>query len=332
MQLVQDTLGLWGAAQRALRVQVLGAATPVGRELSALLLRSGHPPTNLALAARRPHACSWNGVDLAVGGLRELRFVADVVFLCSPHPDALEAAEAQVRRGSRVIDLAGVWRGRRDVPLAAPGTAVPEVGVFSQLVRLPARSALLIGPLLAALHATFELAELHVVVLASVASEGSRGMQELFDELSRPGEREEGEARLGNVLLVPSEGPGREVLFARELATMIGRLDLPIDASVLRVDTERCDSFAVHLRTARPAHPEDLSRAVEACPGAALVEDHELERLAPRALVGEERLHVGRIRAGSRGPGSVCFFAVGDQLRLGAGRAALEVAARFARP
>lgn len=116
MQQVHEAAEVWGAAQRSLRVQVLGAATPVGRELSALLLELGHPPGNLALAARRPHALQWHGRELAVGPLDELRFVADVVFLCSAHPDALRSAEGQMCKGSRLVDLSGTYQiGRAHV-------------------------------------------------------------------------------------------------------------------------------------------------------------------------------------------------------------------------
>lgn len=331
MQQVHDRAEVWGAAQRALRVQVLGAATPVGRELSTLLLELGHPPGNLALAARRPHALQWHGTELAVGALDELRFVAEVVFLCSAHPDALRSAELQLRKGSRLIDLSGAYRGRRDVALAAPGTDAAEIGVFTQMVALPQRSALLVGPLLWALHRACELIELSVVLLASVAGEGARGMLDLIEELRDPGRPEPpGEvARLGNVLPAPSEGPGREGLFARELAQLVGRRDLPVDATILRVDTERCDTLAFHLRCGRPVGPEEVRALAAGLPGVSVIGDEDPERLTPRALVGLDRLHVGRIRAGSRGPGSVCFVAVGDQLRAGAARPALQVAARF---
>jgi hypothetical protein len=46
----------------------------------------------------------------------------------------------------------------------------------------------------------------------------------------------------------------------------------------------------------------------------------------PRECAGTDPVHVGRIRAGSRGKRSLCFFAVGDQLRKGAALNALQVA------
>ena len=49
----------------------------------------------------------------------------------------------------------------------------------------------------------------------------------------------------------------------------------------------------------------------------------------PAACVGSGRGHVGRIRAGSTGSGSLCFFALASQLRAGAATAALRIACRF---
>ena len=108
---------------------------------------------------------------------------------------------------------------------------------------------------------------------------------------------------------------------------MLGRPDLPLDASILQAGVERCDSLAFTLRLARPMSAEEVRAGFAATPAVRVEED--AVRLSARACAGSPELHVGRIRAGTRGPGSLCFFAVGDQLRLGSALAALAAAARL---
>ncbi len=319
---------VWGPAQRALRLEVLGAATPIGRELSCLLLDLGHPPSNLSLVALRPHACAWQGQEIPVRAMEERRPAAAVVLLTSAHPRALAAAARALAGGARLVDLSGAYRGRQEALLVAPGTALPDPGVFAQLVALPQRSALLCGPILHALERSFGVEEASVVLLVSAAGDGARALNDLYEELAGEAAEPAARGRVGNVLVAPPRGPAREALLARELALALGT-QAPLELSALRVDAERCDSVSFHVRLRHPAFPAEVARALAAHPGVVVVEEQEIDRLSPRALQGEGGIHVGRIRTGSRGAGSVCFFAVGDQLRVAAS-AALAVAARLA--
>jgi aspartate-semialdehyde dehydrogenase len=276
--------------------------------------------------------CTWQDREIEVRDLQGALPAAPVVLLASAHPHALAAAEREMHRGARVLDLSGAYRGRREVALVAPGTAIPDPGVFSTLVALPQRSTMLGGPMLWSLEQAFGLEELHLALLVSAAGDGARGMNELYDELAGEPDKGGDGSRLGNVLVAPPHGPGREELLERELGYVLGRADLPVDVTALRIDTERCDCLAFQVRLKRPVSPEEVARLLAGLPGVELVGDDELERLTPRACQGSDAVRVGRIRAGSRGAGSVCFFAVGDQLRVGAARAALMVAARFIQP
>ena len=357
---------------------MIGAATAVGHELSLRLLELGHPPTHLALSALQPRTVSWNGRSLSVGTFGEHRG-CDWVFLCSAHPQAVEAARRALAGGSRLLDLSG---SIGEAELAAPCTGLERPGVFAQSLRLPSRSATLIGPLLATAHRAFGLAEAHVVVLASAADEGARGLMELHGELTQrepgrdphpdrgahapagrearapagplpsqgatpaaqqstgtqapqpaqgtPGPRASS-ARVGNVLVTPTGAVDRELVLTRELLQLSGAPSAVVEASLLRVDAERCDSFSLHLQFAQPVSVRDFATLLVTGQGiqggVRVVEDGASGGLGPRFVREEDPLLVGRIRAGSRGPGSLCCFAVGDQLRTGGAEAALRLAA-----
>ena len=88
---------------------------------------------------------------------------------------------------------------------------------------------------------------------------------------------------------------------------------------------ERCHSLAVHCRLKTDLDLARLRLELGRAPGIALSEDPHGPR--PLECAGSDPVHVGRIRAGSRGKRSLCFFAVGDQIRKGAARNALQIAA-----
>jgi aspartate-semialdehyde dehydrogenase len=94
-----------------------------------------------------------------------------------------------------------------------------------------------------------------------------------------------------------------------------------------RVPVERCHSVAVHVKTRRDLSLERLRELLAASPGIALSDDEHGPR--PRECAGTDPVHVGRIRRGTRGSRSLCFFAVGDQLRKGAALNAVQIAARL---
>jgi aspartate-semialdehyde dehydrogenase len=120
---------------------------------------------------------------------------------------------------------------------------------------------------------------------------------------------------------------GEEQKIVEELRKILRRPDLIVEASTARVPVERCHSVAVHLLTQRDVHLPELCAALDAAEGLVLVRDPHGPR--PRECAGADPVSVGRVRAGNRGPRSLSFFAVGDQIRKGAALNALQIAGRL---
>jgi aspartate-semialdehyde dehydrogenase len=100
-----------------------------------------------------------------------------------------------------------------------------------------------------------------------------------------------------------------------------------VEVTTTRVPVERCHSVAVHVRTQRDFDLQDVVARLSAASGVTVTHDPHGPR--PRECAGTDDVAVGRIRAGTRGARSLCFFAVGDQIRKGAALNALQVAARL---
>ncbi len=192
---------------------------------------------------------------------------------------------------------------------------------------------------LAVVERLFGLEEVIVVSYQAASGAGAAGLETLQHE-ARVATRAPSQgapptspfaARLHlNVIPAVAEvGPdgrsGEEQKIVDELRKILGLPELVVEATTARVPVERCHSLAVHCRLRADLDLSRLRAELGRAPGIAVSEDPHGPR--PLECAGSDPVHVGRIRAGSRGRRSLCFFAVGDQIRKGAALNALQIAA-----
>lgn len=331
--------------ERAWDVAVVGATGAVGRELLLLLGDAGHPREKIRCFGRA-------GQSLAVG--ETLRFDvlpmerwsrADVAFLCTPSTVSLELAPRLAEQGVRVVDLSSAFRMDPDVPLVIPEINGALLDLDPRLVANPNCTTAIAALPLAVLDAAAGLEEVVVVSYQAASGAGRAGLDALEAEmreaagLPRAARTEASPFPATLALNVipgvaePDEtgATGEERKIVAELQKILARPDLLVEATTARVPVERCHSVAVHARLSRALSPEEARARLREAPGIVLVDDPHGPR--PRECAGSDPVHVGRVRAGARGGLSLCFFAVGDQLRKGAALNALQIAARLgARP
>jgi aspartate-semialdehyde dehydrogenase len=331
----------WDALHRVQHVLVAGATGAAGRELTRMLLEAGHPPERLHLVAREATAFRWHGgapmpvevLSMGAGGVAGLPRV-ELAFLCTPAGLSRLLAAELVQAGARVVDLSSAFRENPDVPLVVPEINGDTLGPFTQLVAGPNCTAAISSLPLLALDRAFGLEEVVAVSYQAASGAGREGLARLKHELDDP-ETEGGASPFPAPLahnVIPAIGAvgsdgwcDEERKLVQELQRLLGRPDLAIEATTVRVPVERCHSVALTLRFAHPAPPERAREVLAAQAGVTVSDDP----CGPRPLecAGTDLVHVGRIRAGARGERSLSCFAVGDQLRKGAALNALQVAA-----
>ena len=333
----------WTDAHRALRVTVVGASGATGVELVELLLDAGHPPERLRLSARTARSLAVRGRELPVAAFA-LDDVAqcDLAFLCTPSGASRELAPALVERGVRVVDLSSALRMERDVPLVVPEVNGDLLAAEPRLVANPnCTSAIALLPL-AVVERLHGLEEVVLVSYQAASGAGAAGLDALRSELADLGRGGQGGKAAGspfaaalalNVIPAIAEvdaagHSGEEQKIVAELRKILRRDDLVVEASTARVPVERCHSVAVHLRTRTDIDLPRLHAALDRAEG--LVHDRDPHGPRPRECAGADPVHVGRVRAGNRGPRSLSFFAVGDQIRKGASLNALQIAGLLA--
>jgi len=332
----------WTSAHLQLRIAVVGANGATGLELCSLLLAAGHAPERLVCTARAARSLTIGHSTLPVQAHNdEVVAQCDLAFLCTPSGVSRELAPRLVARGVRVIDLSSALRMDPHIPLVVPEVNGDLLEAQPRLIANPnCTSAIALLPL-SVIERLYGLAEVIVVSYQAASGAGAPGLQALRAELADVGAGGRGEraqdspfaaALALNVIPaiaeVDAQGhSGEELKIVDELRKILRRPDLIVEASTARVPVERCHSVAVHLLTQREVHLPDLYAALDAAEGLVLVRDPHGPR--PRECAGADPVSVGRVRAGNRGPRSLSFFAVGDQIRKGAALNALQIAGRL---
>jgi aspartate-semialdehyde dehydrogenase len=334
----------WTPAHRAQRVAIVGATGAVGRELSTLLVEAGHAPERIACFARRNDTIRAGGRDLAVKPLAAEPTAAtwkgtDLVFLCTPSELSIALAPALKAARVRTIDLSSAFRMHPDVPLVVPEINAGALSRAAILIANPNCTTAIACMPLAVIARVAGLDEVIVVSFQAASGAGVPGLQTLDLETRESVGAPVPETRpkspfaatlAWNVIPAVSEPDatgtsGEERKVIDETRRILGLPDLVVECTTTRVPVERCHSVAVHVRTQREFDLAALTRELESSPGIVVTRDPHGPR--PRECAGLDPVFVGRIRAGSRGSRSLCFFAVGDQIRKGAALNALQVAA-----
>lgn len=342
----------WDAARRELDVAIIGATGAVGRELIEILLAAGHPLARIDARARRVGDLALGAQRVPIVPLEDGAFGRaarsgtapkpwDLAFLCTPSELSRTLGPELAERGVHVIDLSSAHRLRPGVPLVIPEINGALLESSPRLVANPNCTSAIAALPLAVIEHELGLDEVIVVSYQAASGAGQAGLERLEWELrhdagvddASPAPASPFAATLcSNVIPAIAEvdasgTSGEEQKIVDELRKILARPELVVEASTARVPVQRCHSVAVHLRTRRDVDLERLRGALSFASGIELSADPHGPR--PRECAGSDPVHVGRIRLGTRGKRSLCFFAVGDQLRKGAALNAFQVAARL---
>jgi len=331
----------WGERQRARTAAIVGATGATGVELADILLAAGHPAEGIACFARADGRIEVRGRALPVRPMpADPRALAahDVVFLCTPNEVSSALAPRLVELGARVVDLSSAFREEAGIPLVVPEINAHELSGAPRLVANPNCTTAIACLPLAVVARLAGLAEVVVASYQAASGAGAAGLDALHGELREAAGLPRGPGRpspfpapialnvIPAISTVGDDGTsGEERKIAAETRKILGLADLVVESTTVRVPVERCHSVAVHLRTRAPLAPADLVAALQDAPGITWVADPHGPR--PRESAGHDDVYVGRVRAGARGPTSLAFFAVGDQLRKGASLNAVQIAA-----
>lgn len=326
-----------------LRVAVIGASGALGSEVLAVLDERRFPLADVVPVA----------TDRSLGSEVELQGESypiltevprldaiDVLFLCAPASASLEFARAALRERVPCFDLSGALALQPDVPLLAADLGWSEDDLAKPLVATPAGAALALALVLAPLEREVGLRRVLVTSLEAVSGAGQQGMESLSQEVLAIFNH--GELPQSLVLerpvafdLLPAVGEieasgstSHEEALVGALRRLLGRAELPIAATVVRVPTFTGDGASVAIETEAALDPARAVELLAKAPGLALERD-DPRGPTTRSTSGSELVHVGRLRPDPGPAHGLLLWTAADAVRLAASNAVRLAEARF---
>ncbi|HTJ28217.1 MAG TPA: aspartate-semialdehyde dehydrogenase, partial [Candidatus Limnocylindria bacterium] len=287
-----------------------------------------------AYASReRENGVSFRGAQLPVAVATRERLVADrpdVAFFASSDDASAELAGAIVDAGGIVIDNSSTFRLAEGVPLVVPEVNPQAIEPQHRIFPVANCTAIVLSVGIAPIDRAVGLRSVRVATYQAVSGAGRAGLDALARE-------ERGESPDGTFAapifrnVVPQVGSftgdgdsGEEEKVAAETRKMLGRPDLHVAATTVRVPVLRAHSEAVFLETARPTTLAELRAAYANAPGVVF---HEHGIVTPRDVEDTDLVHVARLRPEADDTTGTRFqvWVVGDQLRKGAASNGVQI-------
>lgn len=330
-----------------MRVAIVGATGAVGQEFLELLAARGVggralPPARLRLYASPRSAgrrVAYAGAELVVEPLPDDGDLqADVVFSSAGGSVSKAHAWAWAAHGAVVIDNTSAWRLDPRVPLVVPEVNPEAARAHQGVIANPNCSTILALVALAPLDRAFGLVRATVATYQAVSGAGQAGIEELLTQTR---------AVLDGGAATPVKFPHpiafnlfshdsevgadgynqEERKLLLESRKILGRPDLALSATCVRVPVVRAHAEAIHAEFGRPAAVDEARAVLAAAAGVRLLDDPAANRFPmPLEASGRDEVLVGRLRADASKPGALALFLAGDQVRKGAALNAVQIA------
>lgn len=323
-------------------VAIVGATGAVGAELLSVLEKRRFPVDRLvALASARSEGSTvkFRGEDIPVQALGPASFAGvDVAFFSAGATRSREYADIARDAGALIVDNSSAFRMDPAVPLVVPEVNPGALAGHHGLIANPNCVAAILTVALAPLERLSRIKRLVIATYQSASGAGARAMEDLQVQTR---DFLEGRPVVPRVLRHPfafnlfshdsaiedNGYNGEENKVGAEIRKILGREDIGISTTCVRVPILRAHSAVVNVELERVVSPEEARAALAAAAGVTVVDNWSTNHFPmPNEASGNDDVLVGRIRKDPSHPNALNLFVSGDQLLKGAALNAVQIA------
>src|SRR4051794_31524850 len=327
-----------------MRVAVVGATGAVGSRMLQVLHERSFPADSVrALASERS---AGKDVPFGDGTIRVEALDSvdlsdfDLALFSAGGGVSEEWAPKFVKAGAVVVDNSSFWRMHDDVPLVVSEVNPDAIESHRGIVANPNCSTMQMVVALKPLDDAAGIERLVISTYQSVSGTGQKAVEELIDQAHMLLHEQDPEP--------PSVYPHRiafnvmpqvekfkdgddytteERKMMAETRKILGRDDIGISATCVRVPVYVGHSESVNIQTRSPLSPEECRELLSGAPGVVVV-DQPGDGMYPLAIdvEGRDDVLVGRIRRDPSHDRCLNVWIVGDNLRKGAATNAVQLA------
>ena len=327
----------------SLRVAVVGATGAVGSTMLEVMGERAFPADEvvpLASARSAGKKVSFGDSQLEVRELSDKSIEGfDIALFSAGGGVSREWAPKFKDSGCVVVDNSSAWRMEPNVPLVVAEVNGDALDRHEGIVANPNCSTMQMVMALKPILDAVGIERVIVSTYQSTSGTGQRAVQELHSQAEavigkRPVERSVYPHQIAFNILPQVETfkdgddyTTEERKMMAETRKILGREDIGISATCVRVPVYNAHSESVNVQTVEDLSPEQCREVLSAFPGVVVVDAPGEGRYPmPIDAAGRDEVFVGRIRRDPSHERCLNMWIVGDNLRKGAATNAVQVA------
>lgn len=322
---------------KKLNVAVVGATGMVGRTFLKVLEEEKLPVENYYLFASKRSAGSkieFMGKEYVVEELTENSFDRDIdIALFSAGGSISEKfAPIAAEKGCVVIDNSSAWRMNDEVPLVVPEVNPEDIKWNKGIIANPNCSTIQAMVALKPLDDKYKIKRVVYSTYQAVSGAGLGGWTDLEQGLLGEAPKKFPHPIANNCLphidsFLPDGYTKEEMKMVNETRKILGRDDIRITATTVRVPVFNSHSESINVEFEKPFELSELVETLKNAPGI-IVQDDPANNVYPMAInaTGTNETYVGRIRRDNSVESGVNLWVVADNIRKGAAANAVQIA------
>ncbi len=325
---------------KKLTVAVVGATGMVGRTFLKVLEEKKLPVDTYYLFASKKSAGSkvqFMGKEYVVEELTENSFDRgiDIALFSAGGSTSEKFAPIAASKGCIVIDNSSAWRMDPEVPLVVPEVNPDDIKWNKGIIANPNCSTIQAMVALKPLDEKYKIKRVVYSTYQAVSGAGVGGWNDLEKGLQGEAPTKFPHPIAGNCIphidvFLPNGYTKEEEKMIKETRKILGRPDMRITATTVRVPVFNGHSESINVEFENPFDLDELKQVLASAPGV-VVQDDTANNLYPMAITaaGTDETYVGRIRRDESVENGVNLWVVADNIRKGAASNAVQIAEKL---
>ena len=325
---------------KKINLAVVGATGMVGRTFLKVLEERQLPIENfyvMASARSAGKTLEFNGKEYVVEELTEHSFdkPIDIALFSAGGGTSEKFAPIAAAHGCIVIDNSSQWRMDPNVPLIVPEVNPEDISWHKNIIANPNCSTIQAMVALKPLDDKYKIKRVVYSTYQAVSGSGVAGWEDLANGLKGEAPKKYPHPIASNCLphidsFLDNGYTKEEMKMVNETRKILGRDDIRITATTVRVPVFNSHSESINVEFEKPFELSELVEALKNAPGV-VVQDDPQNNVYPLAInaTGSNDTFIGRIRRDESVESGVNLWVVADNIRKGAAANAVQIAQKL---
>ncbi|MGI6161713.1 MAG: aspartate-semialdehyde dehydrogenase [Christensenellales bacterium] len=326
---------------RQYNIAVVGATGMVGQKFLEVLSERKLPVKNYYLFASKRSAgnvIDFMGKEHVVEELTDTCFDGkdiDIALFSAGGSISEHFAPIAASKGIVVIDNSSAWRMKEGVPLVVPEVNAEDIKWHKGIIANPNCSTTQAVVALKPLHDKYGIKRVVYSTYQAVSGAGVQGYNDLERGVKGLPPEKFPHPIFGNCLphidvFLENGYTKEEEKMIQETRKILGRPDLKVTATTVRVPVFHSHSESINVELEKPFDIDEL-KAVLAAGEGIIMQDDAAENLYPMPITAEDRdeVFIGRVRRDFSVDNGINMWVVADNIRKGAATNTVQIAQKL---